>query len=219
MRNIKRIAVLGLGTFGSALAKSLSQNGVEVIGIDKNMDHVREVMDTISYAVQADFTDLDQLREVGLNHCDIAVIASSQHLEEMILAIMNLENLGVKEIIVKSKNENHGEVLKRVGAHQVILPERDMALQMGQWLSQSSIQTLLAIDQQHQVIEFKAKEKWLGKTIQQVDFRKKYHVNIIAMRLQEENQLEVAIDPQTFIKENHVFIGITEDQSGYDYLQ
>lgn len=128
MRRVKRIGVLGLGIFGSSLARTLTENDVQVIGIDNDMEHVREIMDDIDYAIQADFTQLDQLREAGVDQCEVVVIAASLHLEDVILGIMNLEQLGVQEIIVKSKNESYAEVLKRVGAHRVILPERDMGV-------------------------------------------------------------------------------------------
>lgn len=213
MKRVRRIGVLGLGIFGSSLARTLTENDVQVIGIDNDMEHVREIMDDIDYAIQADFTQLDQLREAGVDQCEVVVIAASLHLEDVILGIMNLEQLGVQEIIVKSKNESYAEVLKRVGAHRVILPERDMGVQMGQVLSQSTTQSLMAIDEQHDVIEFKAKEKWVGKTIQEIDFRGRYHVNIIAIGEKGKTSLEVSILPSTVISINNYFVGVTEDKS------
>lgn len=213
MKKVKRIGVLGLGIFGSSLAKSLTDNGVQVIGIDKNMDHVREVMDDIDYAVQADFSDYDQLLEAGIDQCETVVIASSLHLEEVILAIMNLEQMGVQKIIAKSKNINHAEVLKRVGAHKVILPERDMGKQMGLMLSQSKAQFLTAIDEQHDVIEFKAKPEWVNKTIEEINFRGKYRVNIIAIGKKGHKELDVNIRPDDRVHEDNFFVGITDEKS------
>ncbi|MBG9981563.1 TrkA family potassium uptake protein [Aerococcaceae bacterium DSM 111020] len=219
MKSTNRIGVLGLGIFGTALARSLTDNGVQVIGIDEDMDHVREVMDDIDYAVQADFTQIDQLQEAGIDQCQTVVIASSLHLEDVILAIMNLEQLGVSEIIVKSKNESHKEVLKRVGAHKVILPERDMGVQIGQLLSQSPTQSLLAIDEQHEVIEFKVKPEWIGKTISELDLRSRYHVNIIAIGSVDTKRLDVTITPDQVVQADNYFVGITEDLSAMDHLR
>ncbi|MBG9989447.1 TrkA family potassium uptake protein [Aerococcaceae bacterium DSM 111176] len=213
MKRVRRIGVLGLGIFGSSLARTLTENDVQVIGIDNDMDHVREIMEDIDYAVQADFTQLDQLQEAGIDQCETVVIAASLHLEDVILGIMNLEQLGIPEIIVKSKNESYAEVLKRVGAHRVILPERDMGIQIGQVLSQSSTQSLMAIDEQHDVIEFRAKDKWVGKTIEEIDFRGRYHVNIIAIGEKGKTSLEVSILPSTKISINNYFVGVTEDKS------
>lgn len=110
------IGVLGLGLFGTSIARTLSKNNVDVIAMDKNMDHIEEVVEEISLGVQGDFTRLDQLSEAGFADCDEVVIASAEKLEDSILAILNLKKLGVPKITVKTKNFEYQEVLMKVGA-------------------------------------------------------------------------------------------------------
>ena len=112
----KQIVVLGLGVFGKSLALALENLGAEVIAIDKDIKLVEEVVDEVTYAVAADFTDISQLEEIGIGDCDIAVIATGTRLEETLIGIINLKELGIPQIIAKVTNERYIEVLEKVGA-------------------------------------------------------------------------------------------------------
>ena len=128
MKNVRTIGVLGLGLFGTSVARTLARGNVDVIAMDMNMDHVEEVVNEVAVAVQGDFTKLDQLAEAGFGDCDEIIIASAERLENSILAILNLKKLNIDNITVKTKNKEYREVLLKVGATRVILPEVEMGV-------------------------------------------------------------------------------------------
>ncbi len=208
----KTVAVLGLGLFGSALAKSLAKNGVEVIAVDLLMEHVEEVMDDVEMPVQADFTKIDQLQEVGVLDADVAVIAAGERLENTILGIMNLKKLGIKEVIVKTKNETYKEVLLKVGATRVILPEKEMGLRLGHELANASIVDFLELDEENHILELNVLDDWIGHTILELDVRNKYGYNIIAIKPSKTHRYQAQVDPNYTFEREDIVLVISENK-------
>lgn len=208
----KTIGVLGLGLFGSSVARTLAENNVDVLAMDKNMDHVEEVLDVVDVAIQGDFTKLSQLRDAGFAECDQVVIASAEKLENTILGILNLKKLGVPLITAKTKNEDYREVLLMVGATQVILPEIEMGIQTATMLANPIVSELVKLDDRYNVIEFHCQDGWLGKSIVQIDFRRNYNTNIIAIRPKKTDEFTIEFGPNYIITEGDIFLGITTDK-------
>lgn len=208
----KTIGVLGLGLFGSSVARTLAENNVDVIAMDKNMDHVEEVLDVVDVAIQGDFTKLSQLRDAGFAECDQVVIASAEKLENTILGILNLKKLGITEITAKTKNEDYREVLQMVGATYVILPEIEIGIQTATMLANPIVSELVKLDDRYNVIEFHCQDAWLGKSIVQVDFRRNYNTNIIAIRPKKTDEFTIEFGPNYIITEGDIFLGITTDK-------
>lgn len=206
------IGVLGLGLFGTSVARTLAASGVDVIAMDHNMNHVEEVVDDVALAIQGDFTKLDQLKDAGFGECDQVVIASAEKLENSILAILNLLKLNVSDIIVKTKNKDYREVLMKVGATRVILPEVEMGVQIGNMLANPTVHELMALDNRYNIIEFPCNKKWVGKSIVEIDFRNNYDTNIIA--IQRANSIDYTIEfkPTYTVTDGDIFIGVTTDQ-------
>ena len=127
----KQYAVLGLGRFGASVAKTLAQYDCDVIALDIDMESVENVSRTIEQTACVDFTNFGQLKELGVGECDVAIIASSNHLEDTIIALMNVKDLGVPYVIVKAKSRRHKEILLKMGADEVVLPEREMGQRKG----------------------------------------------------------------------------------------
>lgn len=214
----KTIGVLGLGLFGSSVARTLAENNVDVIAMDTNMDHVEEVLDVVDVAIQGDFTKLSQLRDAGFAECDQVVIASAEKLENTILGILNLKKLNVPYITAKTKNEEYREVLRMVGASQVILPEIEMGIQTAMMLANPIVSELVKLDDRYNVIEFQCQDIWLGKSIVQVDFRRNYNTNIIAIRPKKTNEFTIEFGPNYIITEGDIFLGITTDKGMKDLM-
>lgn len=209
-RNI--YAVLGLGLFGSSLARTLALEGNDVIAIDKNMDHVEEVSNVIYRSIQADFTKLDQLKEAGVGEADVAIVATSQHLEDTIVAILNLKELNIPLIIVKSKNKTYRDVLLKVGADRVILPEVDTGIRIGKELSNPIVHELVDLGSRYNISAFPVKEEWKGLTISAIKFRSKYGINIIAIKNKGDDQYTVDFDENYILSKDDELLGVlTED--------
>lgn len=211
MKKNNTIGVLGLGLFGTSIARTLAQNNVDVIAMDLNMDHVEEVVDEVDIAVQGDFTKLDQLAEAGFGDCDEVVVASAEKLENAILAILNLRKLGVKNITVKTKNKDYREVLMKVGATRVILPEVEMGVQVANMLTNPTVHELMSLDNRYNIIEFPANKLWVGKSIIEIDFRNQYNTNIIAIQPQNSTDYTIEFQPSYTVTEGDIFIGVTTD--------
>ena len=207
----KTVAVLGLGLFGSAVARTLAQNGSEVIAIDFNMDHVEEVLDYVYHAIQADFTKIDQLKEAGVSEADTAIVATGEKLEITILGIMNLKKLGIKEVIVKTKNTSYKEVLLKVGATRVILPDVEMGIRLANELSKTNVLETFEVDDKYNLVELNVMENWIGKSINDVDLRNVHGLNIIALKTDESKNYNPQIDPNYLIKEGDIFLVFSEN--------
>ena len=206
------IGVLGLGLFGSSVARTLAQNNVDVIAMDKNMDHVEEVVDEVDAAIQGDFTKLEQLTEAGFAECEEVVVASAEKLEDTILAILNLQKLNVPKITAKTKNADYREVLLKVGATRVILPEVEMGVQVATMLANPTVHELLQLDSRYNIIEFPCSPKWIGKDIDKIDFRNKYDTNIIAIQPAQSDEFTIEFGPRYVVTDGDVFIGVTTDE-------
>lgn len=211
MKKRNTIGVLGLGLFGTSVARALAQSNVDVLAMDLNMDHVEEVVDEVGVAIQGDFTKLEQLSQAGFGDCDEVVVASAERLENAILAILNLRKLGVKNITVKTKNKEYREVLMKVGATRVILPEVEMGVQVANMLANPTVHELMALDNLYNIIEFPTNERWVGKTIIEVDFRNNYKTNIIAIRPTNSLDYTIEFKPSYVVTADDVFIGVTTD--------
>lgn len=207
------IGVLGLGLFGSAVARTLAKNNVDVIAIDKNMDHVEEVLDEVSVAVQGDFTKLDHLMDAGFSDCDEVIIATAEKLEDSIMAILNLKRMGINTITAKTKNEDYREVLIKVGATRVILPEVEIGVQLGIMLANPTVHELLKLDNHYNIVEFPYHPAWVGRSIVDIDFRNQYQTNIIAIQPAKTNEFTIEFGPNYVISEGDVFLGITTDDA------
>lgn len=206
------IGILGLGLFGTSVARSLAQSSIDVIAMDSNMDHVEEVVDDVEVAVQGDFTKIDQLADAGFGDCSEVVVASAERLENSILAILNLKKLGVENITVKTKNDDYREVLLKVGATRVILPEVEMGVQVANMLVNPTVHELMSIDSQYNIIEFPANKRWIGKSIMDIDFRARYGTNIIAVQPADSIDFTIEFEPSYRITKGDVFIGVTTDK-------
>lgn len=178
----KQIVILGLGVFGRSLALALEQYGAEVIAIDKDIKLVEEVVDHVTYAVAADFTDEHQLKEIGLDECDIAVIATGTRLEETLIGIINLKDMGIPKIIAKITNQRYSEILKKVGADIIIQPEKNVGESLAKNLVTYNGSDIIDIDDKYSVVEIPVKKEYVNKSIIELDFRRAFGVNIIGIR-------------------------------------
>lgn len=190
----KQYVVLGLGRFGSTVATTLAKYDCDVIALDKDMECVERVSKDIEHVACVDFTNLQQLRELGVGECDVAILGSGDHLEESILALMNLQELGVPYVIVKSKNKKYKEILLRMGADEVVLPEKEMGLRIAKNLISGDLIDLIGVDNEYSVVEMNVPHKWLGKSLVDLRLRSTYGINVVGIREEMHAPLNINMD-------------------------
>ncbi len=212
MKN-KTFAVLGLGIFGSTVAKELSNFNLEVIAVDMDMSCVERVAEFCSHAVQADIADIDQLRQIGVQDCDCAVIATSCHLEDSIMAIMNCKELGVPYIVAKAKNKKHKEILEKVGADRVVRPEKEMGMRTANSLVSPNIIDLIDVDDEYSIVEIVAPKDWIGKTLRDLALRNSFGVNVLGVRRGISGHLSISPSADYLIDKDDYLLVIAENKN------
>ncbi len=178
----KSFAVLGLGRFGKEMALQLARGGAEVLALDRERKMVEEVADEVTRAVAANLRDKDALQELGVAECDCVILSVGSDLAASVLAVMNLKAIGVKHLICKAYDEVHREVLLKLGADQVIIPEQEFAAKLAGQLLMPRIRDYLQLTDHFTIVEIAVPDSWTGKTLGELNVRGKYHVTVITVR-------------------------------------
>ena len=179
---MKSYAVIGLGRFGTRLAENLYKNNQEVLAMDQNEDLVNNVAGNVTRAVTADAKDADVLRTLGVQTCECAIVAVGSDLAASVLITMNLKNLGVPKIICKASDETHCEILKKLGADQVVIPEYVVADKLSTSLSTPNILDSIELSDKYGIVECNPPKSWIGKTIKELGVRARYGISVIAVK-------------------------------------
>ncbi len=197
-RNLKtekqQFAVIGLGRFGRAVCAQLHESGYEVLAIDQEEKKVCQALhDQIaSHAVQLDTTEIAALKESGILEFETVIVAIGNFLAESITTTLNLKEAGVEKVVAKASSTTHMKILHKVGADLVVFPEDEMGRELAQRLiTRSRIIDLFELDLDHSVVEMKVPEEFYGKTIMELDLRKKYGLNLLAIRQDEDETTEI----------------------------
>jgi trk system potassium uptake protein TrkA len=178
----RSFAVIGLGRFGMAMATTLAELGQEVIGIDSREEPVRAVAPLLAQAVQLEATDEKALRSVGVQDVDVAVVSIGEHLEASLLAVVQVIQLGVPEVIAKAVTPLHGTILQKLGVARVVYPEREMAIRVARGLVVPSALDYFELSKDCSLVEVPAPPDWAGKTLMELSLRKRFGVTLIAIR-------------------------------------
>ncbi len=177
-----QFTVIGLGSFGYAVAKTLAEKGCDVLCIDRLEERVERVREIATQAVQADATDEKVLREVGVEDIDCAVVSLGQDMEASLLVAMALKDVGVKQLVVKAVSPLHGRILKKLGVDRVVFPEADMGRRVAESLVTPSILDYLELGEGYGVAEVGAPQKFWNKSLAELELRSHYGVTILAIR-------------------------------------
>jgi len=177
-----RYAVIGLGKFGATVVRTLHERGHEVVAIDRDRGRVQEVRDTSTQAIEANCTDQDTLRALGLQDADAVVVSLGEQMDASILVTLYLKELGLKEIVVKAVSEDHGKILHLIGATEIVHPERDTARRVARGLGLRSIVEYLPLAADSSLVEVQVPAEFLGKTLAELEIRKRYQVLVVAIK-------------------------------------
>ena len=189
----KSYAVFGLGRYGRAVAKALAASGADVLAVDSDANIVNSAILDVPFCKCADVTDPEAIKQLGIANIDVVIIAMANNLEASVLTIMLCKEAGVPTVIAKCANEMHGKILSKVGADQVVLPEVESGIRLAKNLLSSGFVDVIELASDFSLIELEMRPEWVGKTLLELNLRKKYAINIIAIRNGEE--LIVNIDP------------------------
>ena len=188
---MKTYVVIGLGRFGSALARQLCKLGAEVLAMDVRSALVQQVAGDVTQAVVGDAQDKEVLRSLGVRNFDCAIIAIGDNLGASVLIAMNLKELGVPYIVCKAHDETHRKVLEKLGVDRVVIPEQEHAQRLGRSLYSHNVLDYIELSEAYGILEVPAPKPWVGKSLKELNVRAKLGVNIIAV----ENGKKTNVSP------------------------
>jgi trk system potassium uptake protein TrkA len=178
----KRVVVIGLGIFGFNIVRELYASGFEVIAVDKNKDAVQRARDCSTKAIQADGTDKEIMDEIGIQEDDVVIISFGEDLAAATLTTLHLKQMKVRTIIVKAPNEEHKLILEKIGATEVMIPEKEIAHKVAKSLISPNVLDYLPLADDYMISEMAPPNSFLGKSLAQLQLRSRYHIEVIAMR-------------------------------------
>lgn len=179
---MKSFVVIGLGRFGSRIARKLYDMGCEVLAVDIDNEKVQQIADDVTQAVAGDAKDKDVLRALGVRNCDCAIVAIASDLSSSIFITMNLQELDVPYIVSKAQGTMHKRILEKLGANSVVIPEQEMADRLATKLVEPNILDFIEISDEYSLVEEQAPGAWVNKSIKELSVRSRLGVNIIAVK-------------------------------------
>ena len=204
---MKSYMVIGLGRFGTEAAKKLCELGCEVLAMDISSDLVQQVSTYVTHAVVANAQDKEVLRALGAKDFDCAIVSIGTSLADSVLATMNLKELGVPYVVCKAHDVTHREVLMKLGADQVVIPEQENAARLARSLSCPTVLDYIELSDEYGIIEVPAPKSWLNKSLKELNVRAKLGVNIIAVKRDGKINVSPAADYQILEGDTMVVLG------------
>ena len=207
MKNIRKkkgkmiYGVLGVGRFGTALAKELASAGADLIILDKDEEIIADLREITENAYIVKNLDKKTLHDVGIENCDVAIVGIGESIDTSILTTLNLISLGVPKVIAKARSIEHGEILEKLGA-EVVYPERDMAIRLAHRLETSESLDFVQLSEKINISKLRAPEEIVGKSVLEVNIRRRFRLNIIAIE-NGDNVIDM-IDPEYVFCENDI---------------
>ena len=189
----KSYAVIGLGQFGMSVAETLAESDCDVLAIDAREENIQEIADKVTYAVRADVREPEVLRALGVQNVDVAVIAVAENMEASIMATMQAKELGVPYVLAKAMNALHGKILEKIGSDRVIYPEQSMGLRVARNLMSGGFLDVFELSTEFSMAEFPVPTEWIGKSLQELQLRESHDINIIAIKVGDD--VEINLDP------------------------
>ena len=195
----KSVAVIGLGRFGESIATELYRSGADVMVIDNSNEKINDIADRVTCAMNVDVCDMEALRDAGLSNMDAVVVAMSDRLEPSIMSVMSAKELGVPLVIAKAKDEMMGSILSRIGADKVVYPEKESGMRLSHKLLSEHFVDYFDLSDSTSLVELMPKPEWVGKTLRELNLRKEYKVNVVAVI--QGDEFNIAMDPDEPLKE------------------
>ena len=181
-KELTQFAVIGLGRFGSSLTRALNKSRVDVMAIDIDKDKIDAISDYCTHCAITDASDEDNLRALGINNFDVAVICMGNNMQASVLTTLACKELGVPLVICKANNKSHKKILEKLGADLVVVPEEDMAKKLATKLTNPLMNDMMELSQNFAIAEIDVPKKWADRTLIDLDIRRKYNVTILLVK-------------------------------------
>ena len=194
MKSNKTYAVFGLGRYGVAVARELVENGAEVIAVDTDQRIVNDAAVYLPVCKCADVTDAEVISRLGIGSVDTVIVCMAGNLEASVMAITLCKEAGVKTVIAKCSNEMHQKILLRMGADQVVFPENESGIRLAKNLLSSGFIDMISLSKDVSMVEIDVKEEWVGKNLIELNLRKKYGINVVALK--KGDHVSVSVNPE-----------------------
>ena len=209
---MKRVVVIGLGIFGFNLGKDLFEAGLEVIAVDKNKDLVQKIRDFSTKAVVADATEKEVLEAIGIEENDVIIVSFGEDLAASTILTLHLKEMNVRTIIVKAPNEDHKRILEKVGATEVVIPEREMAAKIARSLISPNVMDYLPLTREYTICEIAPPASFVGKSIAEIQLRKKYNIGLLASRDVLTDQITMIPGGDFVVKDSDILVVIGKEK-------
>ncbi|MCI8804635.1 MAG: TrkA family potassium uptake protein [Clostridiales bacterium] len=204
MSKNKQFAILGLGRFGQSIAKTLVDNGCDVLCVDKNIDAVNEMSKYASNVTRADVADVHAMSALGLNNFDVVIIAIGENMEAGIMATLIAKEMGVQNVITKAKNEIQKSILQKVGADRVVLPEKDMGIRIATSLITSNIIDFISLSDKFTIAEIEPRKEWIDISLKKSNIRAEHRLNVVAIK--RNNDIIVSPKAEEIIQKDDILV-------------
>lgn len=211
MKQTKQFVVFGLGRFGTSVATTLSESGYEVMVVDQSEERVQEISTIVTQAVQADATDLEALKELGIRNFDVAIVAMGKDIQSSIMTTLLLKELNVPYVVAKASTDSHKKVLEKLGADRIISPEYDMGKRLANNLIAGNIIDYIQLSHDYSIMEVPILPKWHDKSIAELNIRATYGIIIIAVERNKE--IHITPGPDYILKENDLVVIVGDNKS------
>lgn len=215
----KQYIVIGLGRFGRSVARNLEANGCMVLAVDKEEKNVNLVAEYVTRAVCLDITDEDAVRELGLGNFDGAIVAIGQSLDAAVLGVMWAKEQGVPKVIAKAYDDTQGKILTKVGADEIVYPEREMGDHLAKALAFGNFLDAVELTADYSIAEASVLQEWDGRNLRELRLRDKYHINVIAVKRNHDLEINPSAeeilragDALVLLGKNEVLKKLSEDR-------
>lgn len=208
---MKQVAVLGLGDFGLALVRQLKQNNVSVFAVDISRSRVEALRDELDHLMIADITQGPALEKLNLHTMDAVIVATSSPLPSSVLAVLKLQELGVRRIIAKAENDDHAKILNALGVYEVVNPDNDSANRLANKVSWTNVVEMIELSGGFSIMEIQAPSAIVGKTLRHSGLRDKFHVEVLAIREQPHTPMKGVPSPDHVIEGESTLVVFGQD--------
>lgn len=201
----KEFVVIGVGEFGSNVAKTLANSGATVMAVDKDEKRLEKIANNVTHSICADVTDPEAMKQLGIRNYDGAIVGIGHDLKSNVLITMQLKEMNVPFIMAKAAAEIEGRILSKVGADKVIFPDREMGIRIGNDIMNGNYFEAIELSEEYSIVDLPVPENWVGKTLQEAKIRSRYGVNVIGIRGREDVDINPDAD-RRFVEEDILIV-------------